>query len=184
MSTDRHPADRSEQGNPVVVGWIGGPHGVSGEVKVQVRTDEPEQRFAAGAVLETDPPAAGPLRVETSRWQGSRLLLQFAGHTDRSAVEPLRGTLLVVDAADLPPSADEDEFRDHELVGSAVVTHAGTHTGTVADVLHLPGQDVLAVQPPGGGEVLVPFVAAIVREVDPSGGRIVIDPPPGLMDTG
>lgn len=185
LSTERHTAtDRSERGSPVVVGRIVAPHGVSGEVKVEVRTDEPEQRFAAGAVLGTDSSAAEPLLVETSRWHGSRLLLRFAGRTDRSAVEPLRGTLLVVDAAELPPSEDEDEFRDHELVDLAVVTLAGTYTGTVADVVHLPGQDVLAVQPPGGGEILVPFVSAIVRAVDPSGGRIMVDPPPGLMEAG
>ncbi|NDU75996.1 ribosome maturation factor RimM [Actinomadura sp. DSM 109109] len=165
---------------PLVVGRIGRPHGVRGEVTVDVRTDEPDARFAAGTVIATDPVTAGPLTVERKRWHSGRLLVRFAGIGDRDAAEELRGTWLVVDPGDIPPSADPDDFHDQELLGLAVVTTDGTDVGRVADVLH-HGQDLLVVRG-AGGEKLVPFVAALVPEVDVSGGRLVIDPPPGLLD--
>jgi 16S rRNA processing protein RimM len=165
----------------LVVGRIGRPHGVRGEVTVEVRTDEPEARFAPGSVLATDPADAGPLTVERARWHRGILLVAFAGVPDRNAAERLRGTLLVIDSADIPPSDDPDEFHDHELLGLAVVTTDGQRVGEVADVLH-HGQDLLVVRRPSGEEVYVPFVKAIVPEVDPGAGRLVIDPPPGLLE--
>ncbi|REE99092.1 ribosome maturation factor RimM [Thermomonospora umbrina] len=165
----------------LVIGRIGRPHGIRGEVTVDVRTDDPGSRFAPGAVLATDPGQAGPLTVEHAHWHSGRLLLRFAGVDDRSAAEELRGTWLVVDATDLPSLDDPDEFHDQELVGLAVQTTAGARVGTVTEVRHF-GQDILVVTRDGGGEALVPFVAAIVPEVDLAGHRIVIDPPPGLLD--
>ncbi|GAA2290915.1 ribosome maturation factor RimM [Actinomadura sp. NPDC048955] len=165
---------------PLVVGRIGRPHGVRGEVTVDVRTDEPESRFVPGTALATDPVTAGPLTIERKRWHSGRLLVRFAGVGDRDAAEELRGTWLVVDPGDIPPSADPDDFHDQELLGLAVVTTDGTEVGLVADVLH-HGQDLLVVRG-AGGEKLVPFVAALVPEVDVPGGRLVIDPPPGLLD--
>ncbi|TDC44430.1 ribosome maturation factor RimM [Actinomadura sp. KC345] len=165
---------------PLVVGRIGRPHGIRGEVTIDVRTDEPETRLAAGTRIDTDPAATGPLTIERARWHSGRLLLRFAGIADRDAADRLRGTWLVVDPGDIPPSADPDEFHDQELIGLAVVTAGGTDVGEVADVLH-HGQDLLVVRGPAG-EKLVPFVAALVPEVDVPGGRLVIDPPPGLLD--
>lgn len=165
---------------PLVVGRIGRPHGIRGEITIDVRTDEPDTRFAAGTEIRTDPSAAGPLTVERARWHSGRLLVRFAGIGDRDAAEELRGTWLVVDPGDIPPSADPDEFHDRELIGLTVVTADGADIGRVADVLH-HGQDLLVVHGPGG-ETLVPFVAALVPEVDVPGGRLVVDPPPGLLD--
>lgn len=165
---------------PLVVGRIGRPHGVRGEVTLDVRTDEPDSRFAVGAEIATDPAAAGPLTVEGLRWHSGRLLVRFAGIDDRGAAEELRGTWLVVDPTDIHPSADPDDFHDQELIGLAVVTAGGALVGEVAEVLH-HGQDLLVVRG-AGGETLVPFVAALVPEVDVPGGRLVIDPPPGLLD--
>jgi 16S rRNA processing protein RimM len=165
---------------PLVVGRIGRPHGIRGEVTIDVRTDEPDSRFAAGAEIVTDPVAAGPLTIERTRWHSGRLLVRFAGIGDRDAAETLRGTWLVVDPGDIPPSADPDDFHDQELIGLTVVTADGSDVGQVSDVLH-HGQDLLVVRG-SGGEKLVPFVAALVPEVDVPGGRLVIDPPPGLLD--
>jgi 16S rRNA processing protein RimM len=166
----------------VVVGRVGRAHGLRGEVAVEVRTDDPEDRFAPGSVLATDPADTGPLEVADARWHSGRLLVTFTGTGDRDAAEALRGTLLVVDTDDDPPLEDPDEFHDHELVGLAAVTTSGASAGEVADVLHLPGQDVLVLTTPAGREALVPFVAEIVPEVDLAGGRVVLDPPPGLLD--
>src|SRR5690349_8535225 len=104
----------------LVIGRIVRPHGLRGEVVVDVRTDEPEQRFAAGSVLVTDPPAA-PLTVEAARPHQGRLIVAFEGVSDRTVADELRGLLLYVDAADVPPYTDPDEFGDHELIGLAVV---------------------------------------------------------------
>ncbi len=173
----------------LVVGRVGRPHGIRGEVTVQVRTDDPDLRFAAGSVLATEPAAQGPLTISACRWHSGRLLVTFAGYADRSRAEELRGTLLVIDSAEVGPAADPEEFHDYELIGLGVQTVAGEPVGVVADVLH-QGQDLLVIRPQEGppaaehGEVLVPFVAAIVPEVDVAAGRLVIDPPPGLLDLG
>lgn len=165
----------------LVVGLVGRPHGIRGELLVEIRTDDPQARFAPGSVLATSPAEAGPLTVERTRWQSGRLLVTFAGVSDRTAAEELRGTLLLVDSANLPPTEDPDDFRDHQLLDLVVETTEGVPVGTVTDLLHY-GQDILVVRKDDGGEALVPFVAAIVPEVDLATGRLVIDPPPGLLD--
>lgn len=166
----------------LVVGRIGRPHGLRGEVTVEVRTDSPELRFVPGTALQTDPPCATPLVVEDVHWHGERLLLSFTGVEDRTAAEALRDVRLVVDVPDDERPDDPEEYYDHQLAGLVAVTVGGEEVGVVAEVLHLPSQDVLAVRRPDGAEVLVPFVAEIVPEVDLAGGRVVLDPPPGLLD--
>jgi 16S rRNA processing protein RimM len=170
----------------VIVGRIGRAHGVRGDVKVGVQTDEPELRFAVGSLLDTDPAAVGPLTVAASRWHSGELLVRFKGIRDRTGAEELRGTWLSVDSAALEPLEDPDEFRDHDLTGLAVRTSDGTPVGEVTDVLH-HGQDLLVIKPAGpaaASEIFVPFVKAIVTDVDVAGGSMVIDPPPGLLDSG
>jgi 16S rRNA processing protein RimM len=165
----------------VVVGRIGRPHGIRGEVTVEVRTDDPDARFAPGAVLLTDPAERGPLTVRSSGRSGQITLLHFDGVHDREAAESLRGTLLQVDAEALPELADEDEYYDHQLVGLRVRHVSGAELGTVTDVLHPPASPVLVVARPDGTEELVPFVAAIVPEVDLVRGVAVVDPPDGMF---
>ncbi|MGW3889404.1 ribosome maturation factor RimM [Micromonospora chokoriensis] len=194
----------------LVVGRIGKPHGVRGEVTVEVRTDEPEARFAPGTVLRTEPgatpppapahsavpgavpaPADGPgvpfrvpaeLTIEEARFHQGRMLVAFDGILDRNTAEALRGTLLVVDSADVDPPDDPEEFHDHQLVGLAVVTPAGERLGEVARIDHAPSSDLLVLRRPEGRTALIPFVRAIVPEVDLAGGRVIVDPPAGLLD--
>jgi 16S rRNA processing protein RimM len=168
----------------LVVGRIVRPHGVRGELAVDVRTDDPELRLAVGAVLATEPAASGPLTVLRTRWHSGRLLVTFTGIEDRNGAEGLRGVLLLVDSAELEDVTDPDEFRDHQLIGLAVVDPDGEHVGDVSDVLHA-GQDLLVVSGSGkraGAEIMIPFVSAIVPEVDLDAGVLRIDPPPGLLD--
>lgn len=165
----------------VVVGRIGRPHGLRGEVTVQVSTDDPDERFASGAVLGTDPASRGPLTVVSMRRSGPVLVLGFNGVADRNAAEALRGTLLTLDASSLPVPDDPDEFYDHQLVGLRVEDRSGVVLGTVTEVWHPPAAPVLAVNRPDGSEELVPFVSAIVPIVDLDGGRLVVDPPDGMF---
>ncbi|KAB1907651.1 ribosome maturation factor RimM [Micromonospora tulbaghiae] len=176
----------------LVVGRIGKPHGIRGEVTVEVRTDEPEARFAPGSVLTTEPgvtpsePGAWrvppTLTVESARWHQGRLLVVFEGVLGRDVAEALRNTLLGVDSADVAPPEDPEEFHDHQLVGLTVVTRDGEHVGEVTRIDHAPASDMLVLRRPEGRAALVPFVKAIVPEVDLAGGRVVVDLPGGLLD--
>ena len=166
----------------LVVGRIGKPHGVSGEVTVDVRTDDPDARFATGSSLRTDPAERGPLTVASVHPRSGGLVLAFEGIGSREAAEALRGIVLVVDSEELPPIEEPDEWYDHQLVGLAVVDPAGAALGEVADVVHAPASDLLVVRDGDGGEHLVPFVRELVPAVDVPGGRVVIDPPEGLFD--
>jgi 16S rRNA processing protein RimM len=170
----------------VIVGRIGRPHGVRGELVVAVRTDEPDLRFAAGAKLgygrASDGTPEGHLTVRSTRWHSGQLLAVFDGVADRTLATGLGGSWLSVESSELPPTGDPDEFRDHELIGLSVRTVTGDPVGVVSDVLH-HGQDLLVITTEDSrDERLVPFVAALVPEVDVAAGVIVIDPPPGLID--
>lgn len=166
----------------LVVARIGRAHGIKGEVTVEVRTDEPERRLGPGAVLTTDPASAGPLTITAGREHSGRLLLRFEGVADRTAAEALRNTLLIADVDPDQVPDDPDEFYDHQLADLDVVLRDGTPVGRVAQVAHLPYQDLLVVERPDGGEVLIPFVTEIVPEIDLGARRVVVEPPPGLLD--
>ena len=119
--------------------------------------------------------------VDSAREHGGRLLVRLDGVADRNAAESLKGTLFVVDSADLPPIEEPDEFYDHQLEGLQVVTTAGAQVGTVAEVLHTAAGELLSVRTEEG-EVLVPFVSAIVTSVSLADQTIEIDPPDGLLE--
>ncbi|WP_269859014.1 ribosome maturation factor RimM [Streptomyces sp. RPT161] len=166
----------------LVVGRIGRAHGIKGEVTIEVRTDEPELRLGPGAVLATDPASAGPLTIETGRVHSGRLLLRFAGVSDRNGAEALRNTLLIAEVDPQETPEDPEEFYDHQLIDLDVVTENGTAVGRIAEITHLPYQDLLVVQRPDGSEVLIPFVSEIVPDIDLERQIAVITPPPGLLD--
>ncbi|MGA8112487.1 MAG: ribosome maturation factor RimM [Actinocatenispora sp.] len=173
----------------LTVGRIVKPHGVRGEVLVAVRTDDPMDRFSAGSVLVTDPAEAGPLTVEYARGQtaaagpgGARLIVGFAEIVDRDGADAARGVSLLVESAELADPEDPDEFLDHRLVGLAAHDTAGEVLGEVIRVEHVPAADLLVLRRPDGREAMVPFVTAMVPEVDVAGGRLVVTPPEGLLD--
>jgi 16S rRNA processing protein RimM len=190
----------------LVVGQIARPHGIRGEVVVELHTDDPARRYAAGSVLqvdadqppsesEPDPSKAAESRVPGRRWRAppklvvhaarphqSRLIVAFEGVDDRNTAEELRGRLLYVDSADAAPLDDPDEFHDHQLVGLVAFSPDGERLGAVVRVEHAPAGELLVLQRPDGGSALVPCVKAIVTEVDLAGGRILMDPPEGLLE--
>ena len=168
------------------MGRIGRPHGIRGEVTVDVRTDEPERRFAVGETLRADPPPGSACRltsltVRRTRWHQGRLLVTFDELADRTAAEGARGLILsvTVDPAERPD--DPDEFYDHQLIGLTAYDEQGTRLGEVSALVHGGAQDLLTVRTDDGHEALVPFVKALVPEVDLASGRVVVADRPGLV---
>jgi 16S rRNA processing protein RimM len=165
----------------VAVGRIARSRGVRGDLFVEPWTDVPEERFAVGSVLRTEPAERGPLRVAQMSTAGGKLVVHFAGVDDRAAADALRGTRLLIAAADRPALEDPDEFYDTDLVGLTARTVSGEVLGPVREVVHAGGADYLVLDL-AGAEKLVPFVAAIVPTVDVAGGYVEIDPPEGLLE--
>jgi 16S rRNA processing protein RimM len=166
----------------LVIGRILRPHGVRGEVVVEVTTDDPAARYELGSVLVTEPSSAGPLTIDGIRPHQGRLLITFEGVEDREQADELRGVRLCVDSAEVEPTGDPDEFHDFELVGLAAVDADGKPLGEVLRVEHSPGHEMLVLRLVDGRQGLVPFVSAIVPEVDLAGRRVVLTPPEGLFD--
>ncbi|MFJ3956902.1 ribosome maturation factor RimM [Arthrobacter sp. NPDC090010] len=163
------------------VARLGRPHGIRGEVTVEVFTDDPEGRFVPGAEFATKPEANGPLIVTRARWNKGILLLGFESVADRNRAEELRGTYLFVESDELEDEGSDDGWYEHELQGLEVRV-GDEKVGTVAALTTMPVQDLLVVETLDGREVLVPFVEEIVPEIDLEEGYVLLTPPPGLLD--
>ena len=178
--------DQQQDDIEVVVGRIGKPHGIRGEVTLDVRTDEPDRRFAPGTTLRAEAPAGADRRptaltVGRARWHQSTLLVTFEELADRNAAEAVRGTVLYATIGHDEKPEDPEEYYDHQLVGLAVVDLDGTPLGELKAVVHGSAQDLLTVRTPDGRDALVPFVSALVPEVDLDAGRVVVADRPGLV---
>ncbi|RYE79409.1 MAG: ribosome maturation factor RimM [Myxococcales bacterium] len=170
----------------VVVGRIGRAHGIKGEVSVEPRTDEPERRFAVGSTLSAvaDRAAGGvsrSLTVAGTRWHQGRLLVRFDEIRDRNDAEAARGIVLEVPLDPNESPDDPEEFYDHQLVGLQARRADGAVIGRVTSVVHGSAQDLLVIDA-DGREVLVPFVSALVPEVDVAGGHLTVADVPGLLE--
>jgi 16S rRNA processing protein RimM len=168
------------------VGRLVKAHGLKGALKLELYTDDPEGRFTPGAsftlqVPESSPWHGKPLTVREFRWMNSHPVAFFEGVDDRSAAEELVRAILWIDQDPEDAPTEDDAWYDHQLVGLDVVRD-GEIVGRVIRVDHFPAQDLLIVRAPGDREVLVPFVKAIVPEVDIAGGRVLVTPPAGLFE--
>jgi len=171
----------------LTVAVIGPAHALKGEVRLEVRTDDPEGRLAPGSVLPaepaTGPAASGHLTVSRLRFDGSRWFAAFAEAPDRTAAEALRGVKLLVETDAEEP--EDDAWYTHELVGMTAVRVLDDGSeqvlGEVTGMEPGVAQDRLVVRTPDGQEVAVPFVEELVPEVEPESGTVVIDPPGGLF---
>jgi 16S rRNA processing protein RimM len=158
----------------LLVGRIGRAHGILGEATIEVRTDEPDRRFAIGATVQTD--SNGDLKVISGRVHNGILLLGFEGITDRNSIEKLRNTLLYADVDINESNEDEDEYHVMQLIGCVAVLESGEVFGEITDVVNLPGQDLLAIKT-AQGEQLIPFVHQLVPTVDIANKKVVVIPP-------
>ena len=167
------------------VGRLVKAHGLKGALKVELYTDDPARRFTPGATFTLQVPTTSEwhgksLELVELRWYNTHAVAFFKDVPDRTAAESLVKAILWVeqDAAELP--AEEDAWYDHQLVGLAVIRD-GVRVGVVSQIDHLPAQDLLTVKT-DAGDVLVPFVKAIVPSVDIKAGTLTVSPPPGLFE--
>jgi 16S rRNA processing protein RimM len=168
------------------VGRLVKAHGLKGALKLELYTDDPEGRFTPGASFTLQVPESSPwhgksLTVREFRWMNSHPVAFFDGVDDRSGAEELVRAILWIDQDDDDIVPEDDAWYDHQLVGLDVVRDDQV-VGRVIRVEHFPAQDLLTVRLPGDREVLVPFVKAIVPEVDVQAGRILVTPPAGLFE--
>jgi len=166
------------------VGRLVKAHGLKGAIKLELYTDDPERRFVPGAEFSLQVPESSPwhgkhLTLRELRWYNNHPVGFFEGVDDRTAAEALVKAILWVDQPD-DEAPEPDAWYDHQLVGLAVIRD-GDKVGEVAHVEHLPAQDLLVVKT-GHGEVMVPFVSAIVPAVDLEAGTVTVTPPPGLFE--
>ncbi len=170
------------------VGRLVKAHGLKGALKLELYTDDPDGRFASGSVLTLQVPESSPwhgktVTVREFRWMNSHPVVFFEGIDDREGADSIVRAILWVDQEVTDEAPEEDAWFDHQLVGLDVIRD-GASVGRIIRVDHLPSQDLLIVRPTGtDDEVLVPFVAAIVPEVDPAAGRVVVTPPAGLFES-
>jgi 16S rRNA processing protein RimM len=162
------------------VARIGKPHGIRGEVTVQVLTDAPGDRFVPGTEFVVEPASAGPLTVNSARWNKDILLLGFEEIGTRNEAETLRGAKLFIETEELDEDDDEGWY-EHELVGLEARIGSSV-VGKVTALNTMPVQDLLMVTTPEGKEILVPFVEQIVPEVNVEEGFIRLTPPDGLFE--
>lgn len=165
----------------IKVGYVRRAHGIKGAVVVRPLTDDPD-RFVAGSVVATDRSNPAQLQVETVQTHKDGLLVAFAGVDSRDAADQLRGISLLIGASErrrLGP----DEYWPEQLVGLSVVDLGGSQLGAVTMVIEGSAQDRLEVAGPAG-RFEIPFVAALVKEVDIAARRVVVDLPLGLVELG
>ncbi len=168
------------------VGRLVKAHGLKGALKLELYTDEPDRRFVPGASFTLQVPESSPwhgktVTVREFKWMNSHAVVFLEDVDDRTAAESLVRAILWMEQDDSADPVEDDAWYDHQLVGLEVVRDQET-VGRVVRVDHMPAQDLLIVRVADDREVLVPFVKAIVPEVDIAAGRVVVTPPVGLFE--
>ncbi len=176
-------AKRPESG--LRVGRLLKAHGLKGAIKVEMYTDDPASRFTPGSVFTLQVPDESPwvgktLTLKELKWYNDSPVAFFEGIDDRTDAETLiKAILWIDDDVDSRP-VEDDAWYDHQLIG-LTVRRDGVAVGTIARVDHFPSQDLLIVTT-DNGDVMVPFVKAIVSNVDVAAGTVDVTPPFGLFE--
>jgi 16S rRNA processing protein RimM len=179
------PASPQPAHTQLRVGRLTKAHGLKGAIKVELYTDAPERRFVPGAVFALQVPTSSEwhgktLELDELKFYNSHPVAFFKGISDRSAAETLIKAILWIDQDLDEESDEEDAWFDHQLVGLRVLRD-GVEVGTISQIDHFPAQDLITVKT-ATGDVLVPFVKAIVASVDIEAGTMVVTPPLGLFE--
>ncbi len=164
----------------VVIGRLRKPHGLRGEMLLEVLTDYPEARFYPGAVIYIGPRRL-PLTIREVKPHRDGLLLAFEGYPDRSSVEPLRNQWVTIEAEEVIPAQEEDAYYDFEVLGAQVETEEGRVLGRLVEIIETAGNDVFVVQPAQGPEILLPVTQEVIRHLDPERRVIIVHLLPGLI---
>ena len=165
----------------LVVGRLGRPHGVHGEISVEVRTDEPEIRFAKGSKLSVKE-NNNQLTVLSSRWHQEKMLVKFEEITDRDLANEIKGKTLTIKIDPNSIETKKDQYYEFQLAGLKVIDKNDKTLGQIKEVITNLAQDLLVVETVDKREVLVPFVKQIVTNVDLDKKQVIMDPPTGLFD--
>jgi len=165
----------------LVVGRLGRPHGIHGEISVEVRTDEPEIRFAKGSKLSVKE-SNNQLTVLSSRWHQEKMLVKFEEITDRDLANEIKGKTLTIKIDPNSIETKKDQYYEFQLAGLKVIDKNDKTLGQIKEVITNLAQDLLVVETVDKREVLVPFVKQIVTNVDLDKKQVIMDPPTGLFD--
>ncbi len=176
-----HAAGSPGGGEPafIAVGKLRRPHGLRGEILMDVLTDFPE-RLKPGAVLYVGPEYQ-PVHLKKYRWHRQALLATFEGYEDPESAGVFRNQIVYVKTAECPPLPEGDYYH-HQLLGLGVVSEAGEVLGTVTQILETGANDVLVVRPPSGSEILLPLIDSVVLDIDLEAGQMRVHLLPGLLD--
>lgn len=162
----------------LVVGKLQRPHGLQGELVMEVLTDFPE-RLKPGVTLYAGT-AYAPLQVRKVRWQDRSMLITFQGYTTSETAGELRNLFVYVPAADRP-TLEDGEYYHHQLIGLQVITQQGELLGKIIQILETGANDVFVIRPRNGREILIPGTDEVVLKVDLDQGQITINLLPGLL---
>jgi len=165
----------------IPAGYVRRAHGIHGDVVVRGTLQDADQRFIEGALLVTNEDDPRELEIEAVRPHQDGFIITFVGIDDRDAAEGMRGIQFVIDSSDRRELA-ADEWWPEDLVGCNVISVAGAVVGVVSSVIVGTAQDRIVIDTPEGSRGEVPFVAALVPEVDVAAARIVVDLPDGLFE--
>ena len=166
----------------VVIGEIVKPHGIRGEVKVYSYSEKPENFKHYNEIVLQKPAANGTYiyKVVKCREQGTLAILQLEGVASREDAEALQGSTVWLQKAELP-KLDSDEYYWHQVIGLQVCTESGRELGKVAGFFTTKAHDIMVVTG-AGHEYMIPLKGDIIRNIDSQGGKVLIAPPPGLLE--
>ena len=174
------PSGSPPTGEPVflAVGKLRRPHGVRGEIQMDVLTDFPE-RLNPGVTLFVGPENR-PQRLRSRRWHGQALLVAFEGCDTPEEAGLLRNMLVSVPADDRP-ALPEGEYYHHQILGLRAVTEEGRFLGTIIEILETGANEVYVLRPENGPEILLPGIAEVILSIDLEQNEMRVKPLPGLL---
>lgn len=167
--------------NRIPAGYVRRAHGIGGDVVVRGMLVDAGERFVEGSLLVTNETQPRELEIQGVRAHQGDYIITFLGIGDRNSAEALKGVQFTIDQADRR-TLESGEWWPEDLVGCAVVSIDGESIGVIGDVVTGAAQDRIVVEKPDGSKGEVPFVAALVPQVDIANDRVVVDLPQGLFE--